>query len=55
MLFDSSESSSDEDDLDVLFVDTLFPEPRPKAPRLNLADLSNHQCETMFRYLISIT
>ena len=54
MLFESSESSSDEDDLDFLLVDTLFPEPRPKVPRLNLIDLSDHHSETMFRYLILI-
>lgn len=46
---DDSSDSSDEDDLDFLLVCSLFPEPSPSAPRLNLADLTDCQCETMFR------
>ena len=54
MLYDDSSSdgssdSSDEDDLDFLLFCALFPEPSPSAPRLNLADLTDFQCETMFR------
>ena len=54
MLYDDSSSddssdSSDEDDLDFSLVYALFPEPSPSAPRLNLADLTDSQCETMFR------
>lgn len=46
---DGSSDSSDEDDLDFLLFCALFPEPSPSAPRLNLADLTDFQCETMFR------
>ena len=50
-----SESSSDEDDLDFLLLSTLFPEPKQVMRRLNLADLTESQCETMFRYVHSLT
>ena len=54
MLYDDSSSddsfdSSDEDDLDFLLVCALLPEPSPSALRLNLADLTDCQSETMFR------
>ena len=53
MLYDDSssdDSSSDSsEDLDFLLVCALFPEPSPSAPRLNLDDLTDYQCETMFR------
>ena len=54
--FDSSSSddSSDEDDLDLLLVDAMFPETsKPDYTRLKLDDLSEIQCETMFR-LVSL-
>ena len=43
---DDSSDSSDENDLDFLLVCALFPEPSPSALRLNLADLTDCQCET---------
>ncbi|XP_015770202.1 PREDICTED: uncharacterized protein LOC107348667 [Acropora digitifera] len=45
-----SESSSDEDDLDFLLLSTLFPEPKQVMRCLNLVDLTESQCETMFRF-----
>ena len=51
MLYDESSSdSSDEEDLDVLFVVTAFGERRILNKKLNIADLSEVQCEEMFRY-----
>ena len=48
----SSDDSSDEDDL--LLVDAMFPETsKPDHIRLKLDDLSEIQCETMFR-LVSL-
>ena len=54
MLLDDSSSSegsssSDEDDLDLLFLDAAFPEPRLLGHRLNIEDLSEVDCEQMFR------
>ena len=52
MLYDdeSSSDSSDEEDFDVLFVVTAFGERRILNKKLNIADLSEVQCEEMFRY-----
>ena len=47
---DSSSDSSEEEDLDVLFVVTAFGESRMLNKKLNIADLSEVQCEEMFRY-----
>ena len=41
-------SSSDED-LDFLFLEAAFPEPRLLGPRLNMEDISEINCEQMFR------
>ncbi|KAK2554184.1 ATP-dependent DNA helicase Q-like 3 [Acropora cervicornis] len=52
LAFDSSSSddSSDEDDLDLRLVDAIFPETsKPDYIRLNLEDLIEIQCKTMFR------
>ena len=49
-----SRSSSDGDDLDLLLVDTMFPSTvKLDFPRLNLIDLSDAQCEAMFRKVLS--
>ena len=48
--FESSSDSSDEEDLDVLFVVTAFGERRILNKKLNITDLSEVQCEEMFRY-----
>ena len=50
-----SESSSDKDDLDFLLLSTLFPEPKQVMRRLNLTDVTESQCETMFQYVHSLT
>ena len=52
MLYDDESSSdlSDEEDLDVLYVVTAFGERRILNKKLNIADLSEVQCEEMFRY-----
>ena len=51
---DDSSSSSDGDDLDLLLVDTMFPSTVTlDFPRLNLIDLSDAQCEAMFRKVLS--
>ncbi|KXJ13842.1 protein ALP1-like isoform X2 [Exaiptasia diaphana] len=48
----SDEDSSDsDDDLDLLFLETLFPTPEASCtPRLKLEDLSDTQCQQMFRF-----
>ena len=45
----SSESSSDEDDLDFLLLDLAFARKRVVVPRLNIVDLSDLQCDQLFR------
>lgn len=51
---DDSSSSSDGDDLDLLLVHTMFPSTvKLDFPRLNLIDLSDAQCEAMFRKVLS--
>ena len=53
---DDSSSSSDGDDLDLLLVDTMFPSTvKLDFPRLNLIDLSDAQCEAMFRKVLSFS
>ena len=50
----SSDDSSDEDDLNLLLVDAMFPEiSKPDYLRLNWEDLTEIQYETMFR-LVSL-
>ena len=54
MLYEDSSdnsSSSDEEDLYDLFVGLMFrPIFRPNYPRLNLEDISDVRCESMFMY-----
>ena len=51
---DDSSSSSDGDDLDLLLVNTMFPSTvKWDFPRLKLMDLSDAQCEAMFRKVLS--
>lgn len=45
----SEDSSSSDEDIDLLFLEAAFPEPRLLGPRLNLEDLSENDCEQMFR------
>ena len=45
----SSESSSDEDDLDLFLVDLAFAPKRVVVLRLNIVDLSELQCDQLFR------
>ena len=51
LLYDSSSSSdsSDEDMLDEIFVDALFPNHKHDYLRVNIKDVSESQCEAMFR------
>ena len=50
----SSSSSSDGDDLDLLLVDTMFRlTVKLDFPQLNLIDLSDAQCEAMFRKVLN--
>ena len=52
LLYDDSSSSSDssdEDMLDEVFVDALFPDHKHDYPRVNIEDLSESQCGAMFR------
>jgi len=42
-------SSSSNEDLDLLFLGAAFPEPQLLGPRLNIKDLSEIDCEQMFR------
>ena len=54
MLLDDSSSegsSSSDEDLDFLylFLEAAFPEPRLLGSRLNIEDLSEIDCEQMFR------
>ena len=49
-----SSSSSDGDDLDLLLGYTMFPSTfKLDFPWLNLIDLSDAQCEAMFRKILS--
>jgi hypothetical protein len=51
MFNDSSESdssTSDENDLDLVLIDYMFPNKKPCAPLLNLEDLSAWKCEKIF-------
>ena len=50
-LVDSSSegSSSNDDDIDLLFVEVAFPQPRLLGPCLNLENRSEIDCEQMFR------
>lgn len=45
----SEGSSSSDEDLDCLFLEAAFPEPRLLGPRLNMEDISEIDCEQMFR------
>ena len=45
----SDSSSSDEDDLDILLVEMAFAHKVYLGRRLNLQDLSDSECEQMFR------
>jgi hypothetical protein len=47
----SSDSDSSDEYLDVLFLEAAFPEPRSLGPRLNIEDVSEVDCEKMFRYM----
>ena len=50
MLYDDSSSTSDEDELDLLFLKTGFhTRSRRLESKLHLEDLSEIQCEEMFR------
>ena len=49
---DSSEDSSDEDDLDMLLFST-FPDNKSNFTRKNFEDLTNFECEEMFRQVLS--
>ena len=54
MVYEDSSDDSDDDDLDLLLVDTMFPSTvKLDFPRLNLIDLSDAQCEAMFRKVLS--
>ncbi|XP_068713526.1 uncharacterized protein [Montipora foliosa] len=46
----SEGSSSSDEDLDFLFLEAAFPEPRLLGPRLNMEDISEIDCEQMFRF-----
>ncbi|XP_044164299.1 uncharacterized protein LOC114968381 isoform X3 [Acropora millepora] len=44
----SEGSSSSDEDIDFLFLEAAFPEPRLLGPRLNIEDISEIDCEQMF-------
>ena len=46
---DSSDDSLDEDDLDTLLLYSMFPKDINNFPRRNLEDLTDFQCEELFR------
>ena len=50
---DSSEDSSDEDDLDTLLLFSMFPDNKSDFTRKNFEDLTNFECEEMFRQVLS--
>ena len=51
----SDNSGSDEDDRDLLLLELVFAPKILPGPRLNLLDLSNLQCEQLFRYVAANT
>ena len=50
---DSSEDSSDEDDLDTLLLFSMFLDNKSDFTRKNFEDLTNLECEEMFRQVLS--
>ena len=54
MLYDDDRSSdsSNEEDLDLMFIETAFAESRALNKRLSIADLCEVQCVEMFRFHI---
>ena len=46
----SSDGSSDDDDLDLILYDIAFTPKRKLGSRLNLQDITEDDCEKMFRY-----
>ena len=50
---DSSEDSSDEDHLHTLFLFSMFPDNKNDFTRKNFEDLTNFECEEMFRHLLN--
>jgi len=47
---DSSSSDSSDDDLCELLLETAFAPKQKLGPHLNLQDISDDNCENMFRY-----
>ena len=50
---DFSEDSSDEDDLDTLLLFSMFTDNKSDFARKNYEDLTNFECEEMFRQVLS--
>ena len=48
---DSDSSSSDEEDMDFLLLEMLFKPKKVLGPRVNLDDLSDLECEKLFRFV----
>lgn len=49
----SESSSSEEDDLETLFLDLKTKPKRVVGPRLNLEDLTSLECEQLFRLVLA--
>lgn len=45
-----SSSSDDEDNMDILFLDLAFPERPVRQSHVHLEELSDIECEQLFRY-----
>ena len=51
---DGSDSSSSEDDLELLMLDLMERPKRILCPRINLEDLHSSDCEQLFRLVLAI-
>ena len=49
----SSEDSSDEDDLDTFLLFSIFPDNKSNFTRKNFEELTNFECDKMFRQVLS--
>ena len=49
IMIDQDTSSSDDDDLDILFLDLAFAPKRNLGVRISLQDISEEDCEWLFR------
>ena len=50
MMFCSDSDSSDDSDVDLMFLENCFAPKKDLGPRINLEDVSESECERMFSF-----